>query len=75
MTTPTPTQHDLTREEAIAWAIANNCNFQAPVFPPPQGWMWADRAVGGVYSIILTPVFTNTEDAEITISDLIKDIT
>lgn len=77
------TEHDMTREEAIVWAIANNCDFKSPVLPPPQGWMWSGPGtlkhpspnnIRTAADLVLTPIFTNTEDADITISD-IKDIT
>ena len=55
---------DATREEAIQWAIDNKCDFKTPVFPPPTGWLWAGS------TLVLTPVFTNTVEADITVNDL-----
>lgn len=45
---------DATREEAVAWAIKNQCDFKTPVRPAPEGWMWA--AAGEV--LVLTSIFT-----------------
>lgn len=56
---------DATRIEAIAWCIENNCDFVEGVFPPPDGWLWALSGNG----LILTAIFTNTEDADITAAD------
>ncbi len=62
---------DLSREQVIDWCVDNNCDFLDPVFPPPNGWAWADYDLSKK-SLILTAIFTNTEDKDITSVDIIK---
>lgn len=57
---------DATREEALAWCRANWADFKTPVFPPPNGWAWGESGD----ALVLTPIFTNTTDADITSADL-----
>lgn len=57
---------DATRQEAIDWCKENWADFKTPVFPPPNGWAWAESAE----SLILTAIFTNTVDADITSADV-----
>lgn len=57
---------DATRDEAIHWCRQKGANFRDPIYPPPDGWMWADAAGG---ALVLTAIFTNTEDADITSAD------
>jgi len=56
---------DATRQEAIQWCRDNMCDFIDPVFPPPNGWSWGESG----NALILTAIFTNTEDAGITSVD------
>ena len=53
---------DATRDEAIRWCIDNCVDFTQPKFPPPSGWMWADKDMPAK---CLTSIFTNTEDEDI----------
>lgn len=57
---------DASRNEAMQWCIDNMADFKTPVFPPPEGWMWAESGD----ALILTAIFTNTEDADITSADV-----
>lgn len=54
---------DATRDEVIDWCIDNKINFTKPIFPPPDGWMWAGNEGSDVKS--LTAIFTNTEDEDV----------
>lgn len=63
---------DATREEAIKWACDNGCDMIKPVYPPPEGWFWAEFSGEGI-SLKLTPVFTNSDDADILAKDLILE--
>jgi hypothetical protein len=56
---------DATRQEAIEWCHDNMADFKTPVFPTPEGWMWAESGDG----LVLIAIFTNTEDADITSAD------
>jgi hypothetical protein len=51
---------DATRAEAIEWCKANGCDFVTPIFPPPEGWLWAECGEG----LCLTPIFTMTDQGE-----------
>lgn len=51
---------DKTRDEVIEWCIDNMIDFTDPIFPPPDGWVWADN--DGYAAKSLTPIFTNTKD-------------
>jgi len=53
---------DATRNEVIEWCVDNKVDFSDPIFPPPNGWIWADT---GVPAKALTAIFTNTEDEDI----------
>lgn len=58
---------DLSRAEAIEWCKRNFCDFKEPVFPPPEGWAWAESAS----ALVLVPIFTNSGQSEaITSADL-----
>ena len=56
---------DATRNEAIRWCREKGVDFRNPIYPPPEGWAWAD-AVG---ALVLTAIFTDTEDSDITSAD------
>lgn len=56
---------DATREQVIAWCKAHNVDFKEAALPAPDGWGWAQDGDG----LILTAVFTNTEDADVTRAD------
>lgn len=58
------TDRDATREEVIDWCKEQKADFVNPVYPPPSGWMWAENSGNG---LVLTAIFTNTEDADIDI--------
>lgn len=61
---------DLTRTEAIQWCKDNQCNFRTPVFPPPEGWMWAESE----FDLVLEPIFTVTDQGdEITRTEVYGD--
>lgn len=61
---------DASREEAILWCIENNCDFYTPVFPPPNGWAWAENSGNG---IVLSAIFTNTVDyVDITFDEVLN---
>lgn len=51
---------DLTRDEAVQWCKDKEADFITPVFPPPEGWMWADAEDG----LTLEPIFTVTDQGE-----------
>lgn len=51
---------DATRKEAISWVMENMCDFRTPVFPPPDGWMWAESGA----ALVLTPIFTMTDQGD-----------
>lgn len=51
---------DATRDEALNWCRQQACDFRTPVFPPPQGWMWADSGE----ALVLTPIFTMTDQGD-----------
>ena len=53
---------DATRQEAIQWCIDNQCNFLSPVFPPPEGWLWARMNCD--HSLCLQPLFTMTDQGD-----------
>lgn len=63
MTTPTTTNtaaRDATRQEAIQWCIDNMADFRVPVFPPPEGWLWAESG----NQLVLSPIFTMTDQGD-----------
>ena len=62
---------DMTREQVIAWCKENVISFIASVKRPcaPEGWMFAYTDDAGE-EVLLTAVFTNTEDADVTYSDV-----
>jgi hypothetical protein len=62
------TKRDASRAEAVAWCAEKRCDFREPVFPPPEGWMWATSGDG----LVLTPVFTNTSDGDVTRLDVAR---
>lgn len=51
---------DKTRVQVIQWCKENNCDFKTPVYPPPQGWMWADLNS----AFVLMPIFTLTDQGD-----------
>ena len=53
-------QMDATREQAIDWCKAKMCDFKTPVYPPPEGWMWADSGD----RLVLSPIFTTTDQGD-----------
>ena len=53
---------DATRAEAIEWCKANDCDFVTPIFPPPEGWLWAN--CDERKQLCLTPIFTMTDQGE-----------
>lgn len=57
---------DATREQAVEWCRSTGADFKVAVGQPPTGWMWAQEGDG----LVLTAPFTNTEDADITLSDV-----
>lgn len=58
---------DYTRQEAIQWCIDNMADFSTPVFPPPNGWMWAESGD----KLVLISIFTITDQGdEITAIDV-----
>lgn len=63
---------DATRAEAIKWCLDHMCDFRTPVFPPPDGWSWAESGE----RLVLSPIFTMTDQggelagAEIGIADI-----
>jgi len=59
-------KRDATRKEAIDWCLEKGADFITPVFPPPKGWIWAEDPDG----LCLTPIFTNTIDADIYKADV-----
>ena len=61
-------ERDATRAEAVLWCAEKQCDFREPVFPPPEGWMWGRSGP----HLVLTPVFTNTSDADITRADVVQ---
>lgn len=53
---------DATRAEALQWARENMQNFNEPLFPSPNGWLWAncpDRK-----QLCLSPIFTMTDQGD-----------
>lgn len=57
---------DATREQAIEWCRGVGADFKVAINQPPEGWMWAQDGD----DLVLTALFTNTEDADITLSDM-----
>lgn len=58
---------DLTRQEAIQWCRDNMADFHTPVFPPPEGWAWAESGE----ALVLQPIFTITDQGgEITAAEV-----
>ena len=57
---------DATREQAIEWCREHNIDFKSASMPAPEGWMWARDGE----DLVLTAIFTNTDDADITASDM-----
>lgn len=51
---------DATRQEALAWCKEKHCDFRNPVYPPPEGWMWAESGA----EIVLSPIFTMTKEGD-----------
>lgn len=51
---------DLTRKEAIQWCKDNMADFRTPVFPPPEGWLWAESGE----QLVLQPIFTITDQGD-----------
>lgn len=51
---------DLTRSEAVQWCRDNMADFHAPVFPPPEGWAWAESG----NQLVLQPIFTITDQGD-----------
>lgn len=51
---------DYTREEAINWCIEHMADFVTPVYPPPEGWMWAESGD----QLVLAPIFTMTDQGD-----------
>ena len=60
---------DATRKEVAQWCIKNDVDFTAPLFPPPDGWLWAETCDPDSEHI-LTAIFTNVEDADICSMDV-----
>jgi len=53
---------DLTRTEAIKWCKDNKCDFNTPVYPPPDGWMWAYADSNfSKTELTLASIFTSNE--------------
>ena len=60
---------DATRVQAIQWCKDNNCDFKKPVFPPPDGWLWAAQGD----HLTLDPIFTMTDQGdELTLQEVQK---
>jgi len=59
-------EEDLTRLQAIDWCRKHMADFHTPVYPPPNGWMWAESGE----ALILTTIFTITDQADITAVDV-----
>lgn len=57
---------DATREQAIEWCRSVGADFKVANHQPPEGWMWAQDGD----ALVLTALFTNTEDADITLFDV-----
>lgn len=57
---------DATRDQVIAWCKSNGADFKNATHPAPNGWMWAMEGDG----LILTAVFTNTCDRDVTVADI-----
>lgn len=51
---------DATRAQAIQWCKLKRCDFDTPVFPPPNGWAWAESGT----RLCLSPIFTITDQGE-----------
>jgi hypothetical protein len=62
---------DMTREQVIAWCRGCRISFNARDSRPsaPDGWSFAYTGGAGD-EVLLTAVFTNTEDADITEADV-----
>ncbi|UTQ78255.1 hypothetical protein [Aeromonas phage Aer_P220] len=59
---------DMTRKQVIDWCKKVGADFKEVKYRAPDGWMWARDGDG----LILTAIFTNTEDADIYLSDVVK---
>ena len=51
---------DATRQEAIQWCKDNMADFHTPVFPSPEGWLWAESG----NQLVLQPIFTMTDQGD-----------
>lgn len=62
---------DMTREQVISWCIENRISFKPGDNIPsaPEGWLFAYTSEARS-EVLLTAIFTNTEDADITRSDV-----
>ncbi|QDB74114.1 hypothetical protein [Aeromonas phage 4L372D] len=57
---------DFNREEVILWCKEFGIDFVTVKQPAPEGWMWARSGE----DLILTAIFTNTDDADVTKEDI-----
>ena len=62
---------DMTREHVIAWCEENRISFNASDkrLRAPDGWMFAYTGDTGD-EVLLTAIFTNTDDADVTRRDV-----
>ena len=62
---------DMTREQVIAWCGENRVSFKTADKRPcaPEGWLFAYIGDAGD-EVLLTAIFTNTEDADVTHADV-----
>lgn len=51
---------DATRQEAIQWCRDKMADFHTPVFPTPEGWLWAESG----NQLVLQPIFTMTDQGD-----------